>query len=141
MNSYPKETPAKEPWVAIVVRPRAERKVQTGLANIGLETFVPWHGVRHRWSDRVKILEQNLFPGYVFCRSTFSERLLVLNQPGLGRVVSFDRSPALIPDTEISSLRRAVASELPLGAWPSLKGGERVPIETGALAGLEGTIT
>src|ERR1700674_5553348 len=140
MNSYLKEPPLAEPWVAIVVRPRAERRVQTGLANIGLETFVPWHGICRRWSDRVKILEQNLFPGYVFCRSTFSERLLVLNQPGVEWVVSFDRSPALIPDTEISPLRRAVESLLPLGPWPFLKVGQRVRIEKGALTGFEGML-
>jgi transcription antitermination factor NusG len=140
MNPHLKEPPLAEPWVALVVRPRAERKVQTGLANSGLETFVPWHGVRRRWSDRVKILEQNLLPGYVFCRSTFSERLLVLNQPGVQWVVSFDRSPALIPDAEISSLRRAVESQLPLGPWPFLKVGQRVRIEKGALAGFEGTL-
>ena len=81
------------PWVAVVVRPRAERKVQAGLANAGLETFVPWHGVRRRWSDRVKILEQNLFPGYIFCRSTFTERLLVMNQPGVEWVVSLIEFP------------------------------------------------
>src|SRR5271166_1751368 len=49
------ETSVETPWVALVVRPRAERKVQAGLGNAGLETFVPWHGVRHRWSDRIKV--------------------------------------------------------------------------------------
>ena len=129
-----------EPWVALVVRPRSERKVQTGLANNGLETFVPWHAVRRRWSDRVKTLDRNLFPGYVFCRSTHSERKLVLNQPGVEWVVSFNHAPALIPDEEISSLRRLVGCELPLSPWPFLKAGQRVRIEEGPLAGLEGTL-
>jgi len=129
-----------DPWVAVVVRPRAERKVQAGLTNAGLETFVPWHGVRRRWSDRIKILEQNLFPGYVFCRSTFTERLLVMNQPGVEWVVSFDRTPALIPDDQIAALRVAVRSGLPLGPWPFLKVGHRVRIEHGVLAGMEGTL-
>jgi transcription antitermination factor NusG len=129
------------PWVAVVVRPRAERKVQAGLTNAGLETFVPWHGVRRRWSDRVKILEQNLFPGYIFCRSTFTERLLVMNQPGVEWVVSFDRTPALIPDDQIAALQVAVRSGLPLGPWPFLKSGQRVRIERGVLAGIEGTLT
>ncbi len=128
------------PWVAVVVRPRAERKVQAGLLNAGLETFVPWHGVRRRWSDRIKILEQNLFPGYIFCRSTFTERLLVMNQPGVEWVVSFDRTPALIPDDQIAALRVAVQSGLPLGPWPFLKAGQRVRIERGVLAGIEGTL-
>jgi transcription antitermination factor NusG len=127
-------------WVALVVRPRAERSVQKGLANMGLETFVAWHGVRRRWADRIKILEQNLIPGYIFCQSTFAERLAVMHQVGVERVVSFNRTPALIPDEEIAALRRAVCSELPLGPWPYLKAGQRVRIEKGVLAGMEGTL-
>jgi transcription antitermination factor NusG len=123
-----------------MVKPRAERKVQTGLGWLGLETFVPWHGVRKNWSDRVKTTEQNLFPGYVFCRSSFSERRLVMGQPGVHSVVSFNRNPALIPDSEILSLRRAMESEIPLGPWPFLKAGQRVRIEKGVLSGLEGTL-
>jgi transcription antitermination factor NusG len=127
-------------WIALVVRHRAERKVQKSLANLGLETFVAWHGVRRRWADRIKILEQNLIPGYVFCRSTFAERTAVMRQAGVEKVLSFNRTPALIPDQEIASLKRAVSSELPLGPWPYLRAGQRVRIEKGVLAGMEGTL-
>ncbi len=128
------------PWVALMVRPRAERRVQAGLTNAGLENFVPWHGVRRRWSDRIKVLEQNLFPGYIFCRSTFEQRTLVMRQPGVEWVVSFNHAPALIPDHEIVALRRTILSGLPLGPWPFLKAGQRVRIEHGILAGIEGTL-
>jgi transcription termination/antitermination protein NusG len=139
MNSYA-DVSAIAPWVALVVRPQAERRVQAGLANAGIESFVPWHRVRRRWSDRLKVLEQNLFPGYVFCRSTFAERLLVMNQPGVKQVVGFNHQPALIPDSEVSALRRTVTSELPMGPWPFLRAGQRVRIEHGVLAGLEGNL-
>jgi transcription antitermination factor NusG len=128
------------PWIALVVRPRTERKVQIGLSNVGVESFVPWHGVRRRWSDRVKTIEQNLFPGYVFSRSDFSQRFEVLNLPGVHSVVSFHHIPALIPDDEIAALKRVVESNLPLGPWPFLKAGQRVRITEGALAGIEGTL-
>lgn len=127
-------------WVALVVRPRAERKVQVGLKQAGIESFVPWHGVRRRWSDRVKVIEENLFPGYLFCRSAFDQRHDVLRQPGVEWVVSFNHSPAVIPDDEIAALRRALGSGLPLGPWPFLKAGQRVRIEHGALSGIEGTL-
>jgi transcription antitermination factor NusG len=97
--------------------------------------------VRKRWSDRIKIIQENLFPGYIFCRSTFAERSQVLGQPGVDWVVSFNHTPALIPDDEIVALRRAVTSGLPLGPWPFLKDGQRVRIERGVLAGIEGTLT
>jgi transcription antitermination factor NusG len=121
-------------WIALVVRPRAERNVQARLANANIESFVPWHRVRRRWSDRVKVLEENLFPGYVFCRSAFAERFTVLKQPGVQLVVGS------IPEPEIVALRRTIASELPLGPWPFLHSGQRVRIEHGVLAGIEGTL-
>jgi transcription antitermination factor NusG len=135
------EKSSPTPWVALVVKPRAESKVQAGLTTAQLENFVPWHKVRRQWSDRVKTLAQNLFPGYVFCRSTFAERMVVMNQPGVRGVVSFDRTPALIPDAEIAALRRVLDSGLPVGPWPHLEAGQRVRIDQGALAGTEGRLT
>ncbi len=129
-----------KPWVALVVRPRAEKNAQRGLTNAGFETFVAWHGVRRRWSDRIKTIEENLLPGYVFCRSEFAERMIVMRQPGVQSVVRFDEKPAHIPDEEIETVRRALASGLPLGPWPFLKTGQRVRIERGVLSGLEGTL-
>ncbi len=126
--------------MALVVRPQAERRVEVGLKQVGLETFVPWHSVRRRWSDRVKVIQQNLFSGYLFCRSEFSDRRLVLSQPGVESVVSFDRSPALIPDDQIAAVRLTLQSGLPVGPWPFLKTGQRVRIERGVLAGLEGSL-
>jgi transcription antitermination factor NusG len=128
------------PWIAVLVRPRAEQVAEKGLAGAGLETFVAWHGVRRRWSDRMKVVQENLFPGYVFCRSTFDDRLTVMRQPGVAAVVSFCRTPAFIPDDQISAVRRMLASKLPLGPWPFLSTGQRVRVERGVLAGLEGTL-
>jgi transcriptional antiterminator NusG len=134
------ETSGSSPWVAVVVRPRAERKTQNVLIRAGLETFVPWHRVRRRWSDRIKCIEQNLFPGYVFCRSSFNDRHLVMGQPGVEGIVSFGHQLAFIPDDEIAALKRAIESGFELGPWPFLKAGQRVRIEYGVLEGIEGTL-
>lgn len=129
------------PWVALLVKPRAERAVETGLGRSGLETFVPWYRTRRRWSDRTAVIEQNLFPGYLFCRSRFEDRRIVLGHPGVRGVVSFDRTPAIIPDEEILALQRAISSALPVRPWQLLRKGQRVRIARGALAGLEGTLS
>src|SRR5258708_26511200 len=108
------EASGSTPWVAVVVRPRADRRIQNGLAAAGLETFVPWHRVRRRWSDRIRTLEQNLFPGYIFCRSTFGERRLVMRQRGVEGVVCFGHQPALNPVDQIAALRPTGQSGYPL---------------------------
>ena len=138
--NFCREVSGSTPWVAVRVRPRTERKIQNGLAAAGLETFVPWHRVCRRWSDRIKHAEQNLFPGYVFCRSTFNERRVVMGQPGVEGVVRFGHQLALIPDDEIAALRRSIESGLPVGPWPFLRAGQRVRIEYGVLEGIEGAL-
>jgi transcription antitermination factor NusG len=132
--------PEKLSWVALIVRPRSEQKAEAGLVNAGIETFVAWHLVRRRWSDRLKAVRENLFPRYVFCRSSFSDRSVVMRQPGVERVVSFNRVPAAVADSEIDTVRRLITSDLPLGPWPFLSPGQSVRIERGVLAGLEGTL-
>src|SRR5262249_50034043 len=128
------------PWIALVVRPRSEHKAEAGLCNAGIETFVAWHGVRRRWSDRVKVVRENLFPGYVFCRSTYANRMVIMRQPGVESIVTFNRAPAPIPDQDIDAVRVLLECGVPLGPWPFLTTGQRVRIERGLLSGIEGTI-
>ena len=127
-------------WFALTVLPRHERAIARMLATRAVEYFVAWHPARRRWSDRLKVIEENLLNGYVFARFGYEHRLKVLSIPGVMSIVSVGRCPAVIPDAEISALRLALASGLPMGAWPYIKVGQRVRIEEGALAGLEGTL-
>lgn len=127
-------------WVLLAVRPRTERKVQAALAQVGIESFVPWRAVRRRWSDRIKVLRQNLLPGYVFCRATFAERMLLMTQPGVKCVVSSGVAPVNIPDSEMIALCRVVSSNLPVLSRPFLATGPLVRVERGPLAGIEGVL-
>lgn len=130
----------KSAWFALAVAPRHERTVERGLTRLGVEAFVPWHRVRRRWSDRIKELELNLFPGYVFCRLGSGGKLVVARQPGIYGIVGAGASAAVIPDADIQAVRSVIASGLPLGPWPYLREGQRVRIRHGSLAGIEGTL-
>jgi transcription antitermination factor NusG len=66
---------------------------------------------------------------------------MVMGQTGVSSVVSFNRTPATIPDSQIDALRRTIQSGLNLGPWPFLKVGQKVRIEHGVLAGIEGVLT
>src|SRR5215472_12673610 len=65
-------------WYALTVRHQHERPVDRVLCAGGIETFLPLFRARRRWSDRVKELETPLFPGYVFGRFPFRDRVRVL---------------------------------------------------------------
>lgn len=131
---------ASQSWFALTVKHQHEWRVGGALSAEGVETFVPMYHVRRRWSDRVKELDQPLFPGYVFGRFSLRERVRILRTPGVARIVGFAGVPLAVSDSEIDGVRAALASKLPLGPWPYPKIGDRVRIERGPLSGLEGTL-
>lgn len=128
------------PWFALQVRSRYERNVASFLDGQGYEWFLPTYLSRRRWSDRIKELELPLFPGYLFCRFNPQERLPILRTPGMISIVGTAKTPTAVDASEIVSLRTLVNSELPRQPWPFLKVGQKVRIECGALAGLEGIL-
>ena len=127
-------------WYAISVKHQHERQTLAVLAAKGLETLAPHYRATRRWSDRVKVLDLPLFPGYVFCRFPFRERVGVLNAPGIVKIVGFAGLPAPVEDREITAIQAVVGSNLQLDPWPFLKPGDRVVVQRGPLKGLEGTL-
>lgn len=128
------------PWFALQVRSRRETLVATQLEGQGYECFLPLYKCVRRWSDRMKELEQPLFPGYLFCRLDFQNRRPLLMTPGVIQIVGTGRTPMPVDETEVESVRQAVLSGLPSQPWPYLEVGERVRLNYGNLRGLEGTL-
>ena len=127
-----------EQWFALRVKSRCEKIVATMVANKGFEEFLPLYHCRRRWSDRVKSVDFPLFPGYVFCRLNPRQRMPLLTIPGVLHFVGIGKAPAPIEDVEIAAIQTAVRSGLSIEPWPFLEIGQRVRLEDGPLAGLEG---
>ena len=128
------------PWYALTVKHQHEVAARSALEFKGFEALAPTYRARRRWSDRVKEIDLPLFAGYVFCRFAFSERIKVMDVPGVARVVEFGGQPAEISEAEIAAIRIAMESKLPMRPWPYLKAGDRVRVERGPLRGVEGTL-
>lgn len=131
---------ANRAWFALRVKPRSESRASDDLSIRGFEPFLPAQPVRRRWSDRVKVLSEALFPGYLFCRFDPLERVRVLETPGIIQIVGHGNTPVPVEDAEVDAIQAMVASGLPLVPWPYLKAGHRVKIDAGPLAGMEGVI-
>jgi transcription antitermination factor NusG len=127
-------------WFAIRTATGREKLVSSQLQNKGYEEFLPLYRSKRQWSDRTKELEFPLFPGYLFCRLDFSNRLPILITPGVKLIVGFGKIPAPVSSDEIESLRRVVASGAAATPWPYLGVGQRVQVCDGALAGIEGIL-
>jgi transcription antitermination factor NusG len=127
-------------WYALTTKPRYERATARQLRLKGFEELAPACKVRRRWSDRVKEIEQQLFPGYLFCSFAYEQRLAVLNTPGVLSIVGFGKTPAPVDDEEIAAVRRIVESGARAWPWPCLRAGQRVRIQDGCLEGVTGTL-
>jgi transcription antitermination factor NusG len=128
-------------WFALQVRSRWEAATADLLRGKGLESLLPTYTSKRKWSDRVKIVESPLFPGYVFCRFDIHNRLPVLITPGVISVVGRGKTPIPVDDAEILSIQAAVGSGIHLEPWPYVEIGERVCIKQDVLDGMEGILT
>src|SRR5882757_2803627 len=98
-----------ESWFAIQSAPKAEKKVAECLTHKGYRCFLPLYRSQRKWSDRTKVLELPLFPGYVFCRMRKDVSAPIRATPGVIRIVGFGDKPYPIPDSEIESLQQIVS--------------------------------
>ncbi|HEU0121266.1 MAG TPA: transcription termination/antitermination NusG family protein, partial [Bryobacteraceae bacterium] len=93
-----------------------------------------------QWSDRKKIVDKILFPGYVFCRLDTLNRLPALSVPGVLGIVGFAEVPTPIPDIEMERVALTIQSGLAVIPWPHISTGDWILVEKGPLAGVEGIL-
>jgi transcription antitermination factor NusG len=141
LSNIPALSCEKELWFAVQVTPRHEKKVASLLEYKNYRQFLPTAPVRRRWSDRVKVLDEPLFPCYVFCRSRSSRLGGLRGTPGIIRVVSFGGKPCPLADYEIENLLRVIESKRDVSACPYLATGQTVHVISGPLTGVRGIIT
>jgi transcription antitermination factor NusG len=99
------------------------------------------HKRKTRWSDRIKILEEPLFPGYLFCHFDITKRLPILQTPGVTLVVGIGKCPEPIDAEEIEAIRTVVVSGFNYQPYPYLAVGDTVRVEHGALEGRVDLVT
>lgn len=126
------------PWYALKVRTRSEPVAVAALRNRGYDPFCPIVAERRKYCDRMAVVNTPVFPGYIFCRLNYAEKVPVLSSPAVEYIVSFFGAPAIVPEAEIEAVRRTVQA----GARPHpyLAVGEKIRIECGPLAGVEGVL-
>jgi transcription termination/antitermination protein NusG len=127
-------------WVALQVKPKAEKIVASILGGKGYEHFLPIYAsspARARRSDSSHPLP--MFPGYVFCRYRSSTTGLMVTTPGVIRIVGIGRVPAPIDDHEIAALFRIVEAGV-LAEPCEFQRGDRVEISSGPFRGVFGHV-
>jgi transcription antitermination factor NusG len=139
------ERAKSQSWFAINTRPRYEKKVTANLQEKGVDTFLPLSSATHQWSDRRRLVELPLFPGYVFVRISLSlnTRVSVLQTNGVISFVGDRNLGTPIPDCEIEAIQGVIeggASIERIEPSPHWHAGQRVRICGGCFDGVTGVL-
>jgi len=127
-------------WLAVQVRSGWEVKSACGLRERGYEEFVPLYQQKRSWSDRTKVVQVALFPGYIFARFHGGNLPPIISVPGVIRLVSAGDRPVPVDDSEIEALQAANRTGTTCGPCSFLEAGQQVEIRSGALSGIRGTL-
>lgn len=129
-------------WYAVHTRSRHEKLVGRQLERHGFSTLVPLTTQVRQWSDRRKVVEMPLFPGYAFVRMVYEpeQKLRVLGTDGIVNFVGVHGQGIPIPDRQIDDIQILLNAKVPVESHPFLKVGQRVRIRSGSLNGTEGIL-
>lgn len=131
-------------WHVLYVKHKHEFKVISEAKLFGISTYVPVCSVLRHWKDRDKWIEQPLFSGYVFVRTSCLEYYRLLNHPSVYGYVMFNRQPAVITQNQINAIRilEKERKDVAVSAMTEkeFSRGDCVKIVSGQLRGLEGII-
>lgn len=125
-------------WIVAVTESRSEAKAQANLH--GHETYLPMvrelvvEGGKRMWRHGV------LFPGYLFVKIHDQWRFL-LSTIGIINVIRFggdEHSPAVLSENVVATLKRNEKKGFIEIQPPMFRTGERVKIQSGYFAGMEG---
>lgn len=120
-------------WHVVYTKPRWEKKVAVLLTKKGIENYCPLNKVLRQWSDRKKIVEEPLFSGYVFLKTTAAEKWRIKEVDGILNYVHWLGKPAIVPETEIETIKRFLNEHQTLHiSTTHFKPNDRVKIVSGA---------
>jgi transcription antitermination factor NusG len=127
-------------WWVLYTRHQHEKVVADVLTAKGFEVMLPLYESIRRWKDRSKTITLPLFPCYVFVRGGLNRRLQVVTTPGVHTILFHGERVAIVPETEIQAIRKAVEGPFRVEPHPFLRCGERVRVTRGSLEGVEGVL-
>lgn len=127
-------------WLAVLVKSHFERYVSLSIQSKGIEEFLPTYVRKGFGQNSHTQVREPLFPGYLFCKPATHERVSVLKIPGIVSFVGAGKQPFPVEEEEIAAIRKMVECPVPICLWPYTRTGQRVRIEKGPLAGIEGIV-
>ena len=127
-------------WYAVYTVPQHEKSALKHLDMREIESFLPTYETVRVWKNRQRMkLILPLFPSYLFVHINFTERVKVLQSPGVLQIVGNGKENAALRDSEIEFLRSDFCRQR-VEPYRDFVIGEKVRIKSGVMQGLQGTL-
>lgn len=96
-------------WYLIHTKPRQEARALTNLIQQGYECYLPLHQVEKLQKGKVNVIEEALFPRYLFIKLSTSQEgqswSPIRSTLGVHRLVTFGTQPAKVGDDLVKILK------------------------------------
>ncbi len=134
-----KKDPGEARWYAAYTKSRSEKKVLERLTQSGFKAYLPILRKRHKWSDRLKWVEEPLIKSYIFINVNERDYYDAINTPGLVCYVTFEGKAAPIPDSQIEILKILLHEDVDIEVNNErFAAGEKIIVVSGTLVGMQG---
>jgi transcriptional antiterminator RfaH len=131
-------TTFKTGWYLLYTMPRQEKKVHSRLAELHLDSFLPTKRTQRTLCDRKKIIDEPLFPSYVFVHLKDQRNYFDgMGVKGSLNYVRFGKDLARVSDSVVDNIKLLSRQylEMEVSDIPYAPG-QRLFIKDGALTGL-----
>ena len=128
-------------WYLVYSKPKQERAAAGGLAEQGFAVYLPMLRSRRRRAAGMTVVEEPLFPRYMFIQPKGAEQSLSSAgfTAGVASLVRFGAELQTVPTTVVSAIKEREDPETGFHKLevPKLKPGDRVSINAGPFQGIE----
>ena len=100
-----KEQDKTNSWYVLYTKPRHEKKLAERLLSDGWMVYCPLKKVVKQWSDRKKVVEEPLFPSFIFIQCRDENRNQVFQYASAVRYLYWLSRPAEVRAEEIQSIQ------------------------------------
>ena len=129
-------------WYLIYTRPQHEKKVHSHLSTLKIQSLLPLTRKLRLWHDRKKIVEQALFPSYVFVYLDDMRNYYAgIDADGALYYVKMGREIARVNEDVINNIKLLTEQDLEVEvSGKRFQPGQKVVVNKAPLTGLSGEV-
>ncbi|MDA8566762.1 UpxY family transcription antiterminator [Schleiferiaceae bacterium] len=128
-------------WYVLYTKPRHEKKLAERLISEGWTVYCPLKKVVKQWSDRKKVVQEALFPSFIFIQCRDKDRNKVFQNVSAVRYLYWLGRPAEVRADDIQSIRHWMGEVYhQANNIECISVGSSVRLDAGPLMGRKGKI-